>query len=173
MAPQGHFLTLFLQHQSDLRAFLGSLVRNRQDFEDILQETVLTLWEKFDEYDSTRSFGAWARGVAANKILQWRHRSGRTPTPFSPTAIRAIVEAFANRPSNTSEVADALEECLKHLPTQSQEVLSRWYAGGWSIDRVAEHLGATTTAAYKTLQRLRMRLLECVQRRLATVREVS
>lgn len=64
MAMHGEFLKLIIAHQDDLRAFLASLVRNGHDREDVFQETVLTLWDKFDEYDRSRAFGAWAKGAS-------------------------------------------------------------------------------------------------------------
>ncbi len=133
---------------------------------------MLTLWEKFDEFDPQRSFGAWARGVAANKILQFRDRLGRVPTPFSPESIQAVVEAFDQHRLNSSEAADALDQCLEQLPPESRQVLNGWYAEAWSIERIAGQLGCTAAAAYKMLARLRSRLLECVRRRLAGMQEV-
>ena len=163
---QAEFLKLLLAHEENLRAFIGSLVRSRQDFDDILQETVLTLWEKFDQFDSQRSFGAWARGVAGKKILQFRDRSGRVPTPFSPESIQAVVDAFGRHAVDSSETSDALEKCLERFSAASRQVLLRWYAESWPIERVAAELHSSTAAAYKMLSRLRGQLLECVRRRL-------
>jgi RNA polymerase sigma-70 factor (ECF subfamily) len=169
MSEEREFLRLFFPHLADLRAFIGSLVRSRQDFDDVLQETTLTLWEKFDEYNPERPFGAWARGIAANKILQWRGRKGRTPTPFSPEVILAIIDAFEHRQTLSSQTADALDHCLESLPVESRQLLSWWYAEEWPIERIAHEMGRATAAAYKVLARLRQRLLECVERRLTAV----
>ena len=69
MSQHDEFLPLFLAHQGDLRAFIGALIRDAQTREDIFQNVSLTLWESFDRYDRDRSFGAWARGIAARKVL--------------------------------------------------------------------------------------------------------
>ena len=170
---QAQFLTLLLQHEQNLRAFIGSLVRVRQDFDDILQDTVLTLWQKFGEFEPDRSFGAWARGVAAKKILQHRGRSGNLPTPFSPDAIQAVVDAFDRHALHSSDASDALETCLERLPAASRQALHLWYAEACSIDRIAAQLDCTVGAAYKMMARLRARLLECVRRRLTGIQEVQ
>jgi DNA-directed RNA polymerase specialized sigma24 family protein len=68
-------------------------------------------------------------------------------------------------------VADALDQCLELLPPESRQALRGWYAESWDINRIADSLGTSVTAAYKTLQRLRMRLLDCIRHRLATTRE--
>lgn len=169
MADHAEFLKLLLAHQADLQAFLGSLVRNRPDCEDVFQETVLTLWDKFDEFDRERSFGAWARGIASKKVLQYRDRSGRTPTVLSPETIAAVADAFERREEAGSAALDALEHCTQPLPDHSRRILRLRYAEWWPVMRIAEHVGDTPAAVSKTLSRLRMRLYECVQRRLGRV----
>ena len=47
MDPQNEFLTLFLEHQVGVRAFIGSLVRDRHTRDDLFQEVALTLWHEF------------------------------------------------------------------------------------------------------------------------------
>src|SRR5947209_8679153 len=44
MDDRGEFLTLFLRHQTDLRAFIGSLLRDRHARDDVFQEVALALW---------------------------------------------------------------------------------------------------------------------------------
>jgi RNA polymerase sigma-70 factor (ECF subfamily) len=167
MTSHSEFLTLFLRHQRSLRAFVGSLVRDRDQFDDVMQDVVLTLCEKFETFDRNRDFSCWARGVAANKVMQFRDRASRCPTPFSPEVIQAIVDAFDQR-RERPEMGEALDQCLAALPETSREVLTGWYAHSWPIERIAERLSSTPVAAYKALQRLRAKLLECVQRRLAS-----
>ena len=62
------FLRLFLKHQGDVRAFIGSLVRDRNVRDDVFQEVALVCWRDFDRYDRSRSFGAWGRGGAAPHV---------------------------------------------------------------------------------------------------------
>lgn len=170
MDTHAEFLKQILMCQDDLRAFLASLVRNGQDREDLFQETILTMWDKFSEYDRSRSFGAWARGVAANKVLQHRHRAGSTPIPFSPRTVAAIVEAFQRHEMAGSEGLDALEKCMEPLPEESRRLLVLRYVEWWPLPRIAEHVQGTPSAVSKALGRLRARLYECVQNRLGRTR---
>lgn len=166
------FLRLLLDHQDDIRALVASLVRNIQDRDDLFQEIVLTLWDKFEEYDRARSFGAWARGVAVNKVLQYRNRSGSMPTPFSPEAIAAIAEAFQRtQPARSETALDALEKCTEPLPEQTRRLLALRYAEWWPVAKIAEQAGTTPAAMSKTLARLRARLHDCIQSRLGRVRQ--
>ena len=64
------FLHFFNQCAADLRAYIGSVVRDVHAREDVFQDVSRTLWQSFDQYDPERSFGAWARGVATRKMLE-------------------------------------------------------------------------------------------------------
>src|SRR5262249_20181018 len=64
------FLRLFERRQAEIRAFIGSLIRDPHVREDLFQEVALVLWQEWERYDPQRSFGAWARGITANKIMQ-------------------------------------------------------------------------------------------------------
>jgi RNA polymerase sigma-70 factor (ECF subfamily) len=163
------FLRLFLRHQAELHAFIGSLVRDRHAREDVFQEVALTLWQEFARYDSGRSFGAWARGVAAKKLLQRRDRLGRLPVPLSPEAIQAVLDAYDRTEPTDSLRADALHACLERLPEQSRRLLDLRYGQSLKLGQIAERLGATLDAVHKALSRIRTRLQRCVERRLAAL----
>jgi RNA polymerase sigma-70 factor, ECF subfamily len=174
MVDREQFLEAFLKHEANLRAFVAALVRNRQDCEDVFQETAMTLWRKYEEYDPQRPFGAWAKGIAAKKVLQCRTRSGRVPTPFSPETINTIADALERneqRHSQWSTEVDALEKCAETLPEQHREILGLRYTQGWSIAQIAERLGNTPTALAMTFSRIRARLYDCVQQRLGRSEE--
>ncbi len=167
MDPQVEFMTLFLKHQADLKAFLGSLVRDRHARDDLFQEVALTLWQKFDTYDRGRSFGGWARGVAAKKVLQRWERVERLPLPFPPEAVQALVDAYERSEAAESARADALEKCLESLSDKSRRLLAMRYEESLSLAQIAHAVGATLDAVHKALSRLRVRLQECVEQRLA------
>jgi RNA polymerase sigma-70 factor (ECF subfamily) len=166
MASQDEFVEAFLKYEPDLRAFIGALVRNRQDAEDVYQETALVLWRKYEEYDPRRPFAAWAKGVAANKVLQCRTKSGRVPTPFAPETITVIVDALGRREPRRSQwptMLDALDKCADTLPEASRQMLGWRYRDGWSIRKIAERLASTPAAVSMSLSRVRARLKDCVE----------
>jgi RNA polymerase sigma-70 factor, ECF subfamily len=161
------FLKRFLKHESDLKAFIGSLVRDPHARDDLFQDVALVLWEKYESYDPARSFGAWARGIAGKRIMQRWERQGRTPLPFSPRAIEAVADAYERTASNASDRAGALELCLEHLPRRSRHLLALRYEDSLTLNEIAVRLGGTLDAVHKALSRIRDRLQKCVEKRLA------
>ena len=45
-----------------MHGFVRSLVPRREDAAEVMQEAAVVLWEKFDEFDSSRDFRKWACG---------------------------------------------------------------------------------------------------------------
>ncbi len=169
MDHQEAFLRLFLKHQADLKAFVGSLIRDRHTREDVFQEVALVLWQEFHRYDRGRSFGAWARGIAAKKVLQRWQKASRLPVPLAPHVIQAVRDAYDRTEAVASDRAEALEHCLEQLPEKSRRLLALRYDRALKLGQIAQRLGATLDAVHKALSRLRERLQRCVERRLAAV----
>lgn len=167
MDQHEQFLRLFLQHQGDVRAFIGSLVRDPNVTDDLFQEVALICWRDFARYDPSRSFGAWARGIAANKVKQWWARARRTPVPFSPQTVEAILDAFDRTEADASARMDALRACLDELPQKARDLLAHRYEGEHKPGEIAGLLHTTRDAVYKALARIRTRLHDCIRRRLA------
>ncbi|MEM9479104.1 MAG: sigma-70 family RNA polymerase sigma factor [Verrucomicrobiota bacterium] len=162
-----HFLRLFLQNESDLRAYVGALVREPAAREDVFQEISLTLWESFEKYDTQRSFGAWARGVATNKILQMRRANSRLPIAFPPEAIERVLEAFDATEEEPGSREEALRDCLGTMPEKSQSILKLRYEDKLSCKQVAKRLRRSLDSVYQHLSRLRSQLEDCIERRLS------
>lgn len=157
------FLTRFLPAEADLRAFIGALVREPGAREDIFQEVALTLWEKFAEYDAARPFGAWARGVAAKKVLHARRKDARFPAALSPEAMEAVAEAFARRPPVSTDRAEALKACLGQLTPRARKLVALRYEDGLSCLDIAGRVGMAAAAVYQALSRARVALDRCIR----------
>ena len=170
--PQEKFLTLFLEHQAGLRAFIGSVVRDRSVRDDLLQETALVLWREFERYDRSRPFGGWARGIAAKKLLQRLDRGSPWPARLPPEVLPAILAAYDRTDDQADARHEALADCLSALPDKSRTLLALRYEQGLSLAQVAEQVQSTMDAAHKALSRIRLKLQECIERRLRIAEEL-
>jgi RNA polymerase sigma-70 factor (ECF subfamily) len=142
-------------------------VRDRSQVEDLFQEVSLVLWQSFATYDPSRPFGAWARGVAANKVLQNREKTRRIPLAFSPEAIRAVLEAYDRTSPEATDDVDRLRDCLSRLPERSRRMLALRYEQSLKLGEIARRAGTTLDAAHKTLSRIRDAVQACLERKMA------
>lgn len=168
MEQQEEFLKLIFACEHEIRAFIGSIVRDRHGCDDLFQEVALTLWKEFHRYDRTRSFGAWARGITVMKLMQRRDKTKRLPILLSADAIEAVSRAFDRSEELASRRADALEHCLDKLPEKSRRLLELRYEQSLKTQQIADELQATIQMVYQALSRLRIRLQECVNRWIAS-----
>jgi RNA polymerase sigma-70 factor (ECF subfamily) len=173
MDPQEEYLKLFFGCELEIRAFIGSIVRDSNDADDLFQEVALTLWKEFSRYDRGRPFGAWARGIAGMKLMQRWDQTKRRPVVLSPEAIEAVSRAFDQTEAPPSRRAEALEHCLKQLPEKSRQLLALRYERSLKIEEIALELKATLDSVYQSLSRLRTKLQDCVNRRLSAHRMAS
>lgn len=174
VADHSEFLELFLANEVSLRSAVRVLVRDRSELDDTFQTIALTLWRKFDSYDASRPFGAWARGVAVKEVLQARRESGRRPTPFSPEAVQAILEALDRQEAIQKDASgqfEALERCIEALPRRWRQLIDLRYADGLCLSDMATRINRTFAATQRDLSRARRQLADCVKQRLGITAE--
>jgi RNA polymerase sigma-70 factor (ECF subfamily) len=161
------FVRLFSRHQRQVHAYIGTVLANQADVEEVLQETSIILWSKFDAYDRERPFVNWACGIAHLQILRFFRQHRRQMLPFDEPVIEKLL---ADRTQMEDVLADrrgALAECLAHLRVKDRQLIEACYCPGAKIKNVADQFGRPVGALYHTLGRIRRTLLECIERRAA------
>jgi RNA polymerase sigma-70 factor (ECF subfamily) len=161
------FVRLLTQHDRRVYGYILSMLPNWTDADEVLQETNIRLWEEFDRFEPGTDFAAWAIRVAHYQVLTWRKRRDRSRLVFSDDAIQAIADERHNNPLPLDSRQAALAECLKQLSARNIDLITRCYSGGNTIRRVAKELQRSTEAVYKAVQRIRLTLHACIERRLA------
>src|SRR5262249_33549818 len=120
---------------------------------------------QFAEFDPARSFGAWARGIAGNKVLQTYDKSARTPMAFSPEAVQAIQDAHDRSERDDPIHADSLGPCIEMLPEKSRKLSTIPCEQARKLETTATRVKSTLHAVHMALSRIRPRLAECIQMR--------
>jgi len=165
---QTTFEQLLCQHERQLFGYIFSLSRNLQDTEDLFQQTAITLWEKFDQFELGTNFAAWACTIARFRTLTFLERHKRQHLSLSEEAHAQLLAVEAETdPAELEERREALAECVKNLPEDQRELLLQFYAGERTAAELAEDRQRSTHSIYSSLRNTRGRLMECVQRVLA------
>lgn len=158
------FVRLLVAHEPHLRSFLHSLLPSWTDVDEAMQETSLTAWRKFDQFEPGSNFLAWTAAIARFEALKQRRTRSRERLVFSEAVIDLIANEAAAETETLAQERAALERCLAKLGEPARELLETAYQPGVKLHELAGRSGKGVEAFYKTLQRLRARLLECVQR---------
>jgi RNA polymerase sigma-70 factor (ECF subfamily) len=104
--------------------------------------------------------------------MQRWEQAGRLPLPFAPETIQAILDAYERTEAAASARGEALRRCLEHLPPRSRRLLALRYEKALRLGEIAREVGSTLDAVHKALARIRTRLQECVEQRLAAAGEL-
>jgi len=153
--------------QSALFAYIFSLLPDPEAARDVLQETVLVLWRKADEASQAESFYAWAREVARLKVLSYLRDQKRDRHLFDAAYVESLADRSMAPSGNESDLAAYLDECLQMRTQQERDLLRERYALGGSVNEMAKQRGLSPNKLSVTLCRLRHKLWDCVQRKLA------
>jgi RNA polymerase sigma-70 factor (ECF subfamily) len=130
-----------------------------------MQEVVVVLWEKFEEFDLSRDFRKWACGVARFEVLAFLRDRARDRHVFDESLLLTLADEGIEDSTGDTRRA-ALEECLQKLLPRQREVVLAAYESGAQIDKIANQRGQTPMSLYKVLHRIRLALLECIERTL-------
>ena len=161
------FVHLFSKCQGRLQRYIMTLLPNMADADEVFAETSIRLWEQFDDYDSERDFGAWARSIAHFHVLTRRKKIARRRVVLSDVALENLADRAWSMEQPSGGRQEALRLCLQKLPGTPRDLVDQFYAADRRLADIAESLGQTPTAVRKRLSRIRMQLRKCVDRQLA------
>lgn len=161
------FLRLLAENEAAIRAFLRAILISRSDAEEAFQTTLITLWDKFGEYDSARDFKPWAFGIARFKALAIIRDRKRERLIFGDNLLDQFADDAIAAGDRYLTQQEALDECLMKLPDEQRELVLNAYTKGTRIDQLAQRMGRTPMSLYKKLQKIRKILLVCVQQTMA------
>jgi len=161
------FIDLLLNHEGDLMRLILPLVGNAEDARDVLQETAKSLWQKFDQYDSSRPFMPWAKQFARNECMRMKCRKRRIAFLTDDLLDQLIEKQEAGNDLSAARQA-ALGGCLKKLSQDDRKLLQRRYVeAGVTVQQLANETGQTANVLYKSLGRIRYALLKCIEQAVA------
>jgi RNA polymerase sigma-70 factor (ECF subfamily) len=160
------FVRLFVEGQREILRYILALVPDIDDAHDILQETAVDLWRKFDRYDPACPFAPWACRFAIRHVLKHRERQVRRNKYLSVESLTRIAGERIEDEGILEDRRRALEMCLERLSGADRLVVEQRYSRQMSVAKIAGLTGQNTSTLYKALERIRRRLFECVNRRL-------
>lgn len=162
-ASQQQFLSLFLRSEREIFRYVAALVPNVADAEDIVQQTAIALWEKFDAYDPAQPFTPWACRFALNKARQWVERRQRWQALLEGGLAEELAQRREELRPELEFRLNHLEGCLGKLPKVQRSLVEGYYYHRTRIEQLSEGSGRSVEATYKALQRIRQALLVCVE----------
>jgi len=163
-----------------LRAFARGLTGNVTSADDLVQDTVLKAWSKFDQFHEGTNLRAWLFTILRNTFLSQQRKRAKEVAEWLFTILRntflsqqrkrakevadssgSFAAKLASKPDHDGRLAlQELNEALKTLPVEQREALLLVGALGFSIEEAAETCGCAPGTIKSRANRGRKALAE-------------
>jgi len=167
---RSEFELLVVEHHVQVRAFVRSLGVDPDWVDDIAQEAFLIAYREWTTFDSTRDFGKWLRGIAANIVRNELRKNARRQRILRSELVELFIKRATDSKENPEPITiEAIRNCLENLPTRNRKLIQARYRDGESAPVLAERFLLSTENVRQLLLRIRVKLKQCVELRMAEV----
>jgi RNA polymerase sigma-70 factor (ECF subfamily) len=166
---RNEFHELLALHQGQIIGFIFAAVRNLHDAQDLYQETCITAWEKFSEFELGSNFARWACGIARLEILEHQRRHAREKRWLSEHVLLRLAEAASPADAEAAQRRhEYLASCFASLSKPDQRLIEKCYTADKSghvnkLSDIAKQAGMQVASLYNALSRIRRRLFHCIR----------
>ena len=152
----------------ELVAYARAVLGNYTAAEDVVQEAMLVVMKKFDQFHEGTSMLAWCRAIVRFEVLrvkQQRHRERTLAERLLDDAIDAAFDEFqtARRRDDAESWQEAMERCFERVPQRGRRMLKARFVDELSYQQIGERVGMTLEAVRKALFRLKKQVRSCVE----------
>lgn len=148
-----------------------AMVQRVDEAEEVFQQTSVVLWRRFEDFDTSGSFVAWARGVAHNTVRNHLRSRRRDRHVFGDE----LLDLFAaDQDANRLEVDArwaAMSHCMGKLRPQDHDLVRQFYTQDLTARELAQRTHRSVPAIRKAIHKIRTALFDCIQTRLAEAPE--
>jgi len=149
------------------RAF--QLLQNRQDAEEVTQDTFLRARKGLERFRGDASFSTWLYQIATNLSHNrywywWRRKRGSSfsldmsLTPDGDMTLEEVLSAEGEGPGDrylTQEFVDRVDECMDLLNDKHREILTLRNVKNLSYEEIAERLDVSVGTVKSRIARAR------------------
>ncbi len=169
------FVELFQRYQGPLEKTIFRIVRNCQDTEDVVQETMLDAWRHLNGFRGNCKFYTWVTRIGINKSLMLlRKRKRSKEVLFFPIASESNTIEVPEYPDGSPnpeqlcasrKISDVVLQAVDGLPRSLRDIFEHYYRENCSLKVSANALGLTVAAAKSRLLRARRALRSSLTKR--------
>lgn len=152
------FNPLVAHYAPRIRAYLQRMLRNREEAEDLTQETFLKAFRALDRFDANRPFKRWLYTIATNTGLNALRGQKSRGTQVELDPEFSTFRPGSDGAAGQSAAEEQLERALATLPPRAVQLIRLHYHEGFSLQEAGGVLGMSEGAAKAALCRARQEL---------------
>lgn len=149
-----------LMHLPALRAFAMTLTKDESKADDLIQDTVVRAWSKFDQYEDGTNLRAWLFTILRNSFFS----SIRKQRFEIDDPVGLFSNQVAEKPAHDGRLQlNDFHAAFGTLPVDQREALILVGASGFSYEEAAEMCDVPVGTIKSRANRGRKRLAELLQ----------
>jgi RNA polymerase sigma factor (sigma-70 family) len=146
---------LFNRYASSLLGVSNRYARNKEDAEDILQDSFIKIFHKINQFKGDGSFEGWLRRVVVNTALK-KYTVSRYTKEISVEEVRESTDIDVNDvPSFNHLTEKDLLLIINRLPDGYRLVFNLYVIEGYHHDEIADMLGIQSGTSRSQLVKAR------------------
>lgn len=162
------FQALYRAYFPRLARFLDRMTRNVPLLEEVINDTMLVVWQKADSYDGSSKVSTWIFGIAYRQALK---------------ALRALDEPLEDLPEPPGEewhepehalaarqLQRGVGRALDALPLEQRAVVCLTYYHGMAYQEIAETMGCPVNTVKTRMFHARLRLKDMLSDHMEEIR---
>ena len=158
-------------YRTELLTYARSLLGNFAAAEDAVQEAMIVVMNKYDQFQEGTSILAWCRSIVRLEVLRAKrryHQDMSLAQRLLDDAIDAAFDEFQiqRRHDESTSRRDAIQHCLKKITDRGRAVLKSRFTDELGYKQIGDQLGMTVEAVRTALFRTKKQLHSCVESRL-------
>jgi RNA polymerase sigma factor (sigma-70 family) len=142
--------------------FAQSLISDKQEAEDCVQEIFLKLWTRKESLNSIENLKAFSMQMIRNLCLDKIKARKRIILDITQQVIGADIDL--QRHMENKDLVARVEELVKQMPEQQRSIIHLRNIEGLEMKEIAEITGTSVEHARVTLSRARMTIRELYQK---------
>ena len=166
------FEILIKEHRDMMLSYARALLaEGSHQAEDVVQEACIVAYLQLEDFDQSRSFPKWLRGIVRYKVMESQRAWKRQPWVTDPHVIEGMEDVYqtfdqVRIEDNWRDRIALIEKCVSQLNDQMRRTVELVYQFGMPLKAVATEMSTTIMAAGQRLSRARKLIRICVQRQM-------
>jgi len=154
----GAFETFYRLYHPRLLRFVSRTGRVLEQAEDLIQETLLLVWQNPERFSGTSRVSTWVFGIAYKKMLKALSRASRRSADVDIADIEEVLGDPLGDFSERTETRDWLERALDELSAEQRAVIDLTFSHGMSYEEIARVLDCPENTVKTRMYHARRRI---------------
>jgi RNA polymerase sigma-70 factor (ECF subfamily) len=155
------FEKLYRIYQPRLARFLANLLHRPQLVEEVLDDTMMVVWQTADRFRGSSKPSTWIFAIAYRKALKARWR-WPDPLPDDDLEVQVSNDPGPDTELNHQRLSEALRKAMTGLSSEHRAVVDLTYFHGMGYREIAEIVGCPIDTVKTRMFHARRRLKQAL-----------